>query len=158
MEYLSRFNGNAEAQLAKNRQITFGRAHSPRGKRDPPTLNLYLALHVFIKIDFHNKWWPDALLCGARIELAGGSAGAARAALLFYVNPSINNLKNPELHAASGGGSSISLIDGAFLSSSSPAFPTDDLSSLPVINFQLLIHSQRIDNLIAIQKRVSTSR
>jgi hypothetical protein len=42
------------------------------------------------------------LLCGARIELAGGSVGAARAALLFYVNPSINNLKNPaELHAAS---------------------------------------------------------
>jgi hypothetical protein len=38
MEYLSRCNGNAGAQLAKNRQITFGRAHSPRGKGDPPDI------------------------------------------------------------------------------------------------------------------------
>jgi hypothetical protein len=52
MEYLSRFNGNAGARVRDQQKM--GKSHLPRGKGGP-TLNLYLAVYVFIKIDFHNK-------------------------------------------------------------------------------------------------------
>jgi len=55
MEYLSRFNGNAGAQLAKIGKSHLAARTRQEAKGTPPTLNLYLALHVFIKIDFHNK-------------------------------------------------------------------------------------------------------